>query len=105
MISNNCQAYHFDRDDVALEGTHKFFKEQSEEERGHAMKLMKLQNTRGGRIVLDNIQKPRAQDWGSGVIAALEEALQLEKDVNQSLLELHKAAADKDDAQVLQSHN
>lgn len=55
------QAWYFDRDDVALNGFHKFFKKQSEEEREHADKLMKYQNMRGGRVVLQNIQVIRGR--------------------------------------------
>ena len=33
------QAFHFDRDDVALPGFHKFMLKQSEEEREHASKV------------------------------------------------------------------
>ncbi|RDX82335.1 hypothetical protein CR513_36890 [Mucuna pruriens] len=47
---------YFDRDNVALKGFAKFFKESSEEEREHAEKLMKYQNTRGGRVVLHPIK-------------------------------------------------
>ena len=50
------QSYYFDRDDVALKGFAKFFKQSSDEEREHGEKLMKLQNTRGGRIVLQDIK-------------------------------------------------
>ena len=35
----NLQAYHFDRDDVALPGFHKFMLKQSEEEREHASQV------------------------------------------------------------------
>ena len=51
-------AYYFDREDVALPGFHKYFKEQSEEEREHADKLLKFQNQRGGTIRLADIRKP-----------------------------------------------
>lgn len=51
-------AYYFDREDVALPGFHKYFKEQSDEEREHAMKLMKFQNQRGGVIRLADVRKP-----------------------------------------------
>ncbi len=47
-----------DRDDVAHPNTAKFFKKSSDEEREHAEKLMKYQNKRGGRIVLQDIKKP-----------------------------------------------
>lgn len=82
-------AFYFDRDDVALCGFHKYFKECSEEERGHAEKLMKFQNKRGGRIVLQTIARPDRDEWGSG-LEAMQAALALEKNVNQALLDLHK---------------
>lgn len=50
------QAFYFDRDDIALHNVAKFFKEQSHEEREHAEKLMKYQNKRGGRIVLQDVK-------------------------------------------------
>uniref|UniRef100_A0A1V1FTM1 Ferritin n=1 Tax=Reticulitermes speratus TaxID=60591 RepID=A0A1V1FTM1_9NEOP len=99
-------AFYFDRDDVALPGFHKFFKKMSDEEREHAEKLMKYQNKRGGRIVLKDVGKPAMDEWGSG-LNAIESALQLEKTVNQSLLDLHKSAGDSGDANFcdfLESH-
>jgi len=92
-------AFYFDRDDVALKGFHKFFSKSSEEEREHAEKLMKFQNQRGGRIVLQNIQKPERDEWGTG-LDAMQAALALEKNVNQSLLDLHKLADSHGDAQM-----
>jgi len=89
-------ATYFDRDDVALPGFHKFFKKSSEDEREHAMKLMKYQNKRGGRVVLKDVQKPAKDEWGSG-LEALQASLELEKAVNQSLLELHAVAARNND--------
>lgn len=50
------QAWYFNRDDVALPGTHTYFKHKSSEEREHAEKFMLYQNTRGGRIVLQTIK-------------------------------------------------
>ncbi|ESP04129.1 hypothetical protein LOTGIDRAFT_207566 [Lottia gigantea] len=92
-------AFHFDRDDVNLPGFFKFFKKQGDEEREHAELLMKYQNTRGGRIVLNNVQKPEQNEWGTG-LEAMQVSLQLEKKVNQSLLDLHKIADTHDDAQM-----
>ncbi|XP_013777907.1 soma ferritin-like [Limulus polyphemus] len=92
-------AYYFDRDDVALKGFYKFFKSSSEEEREHAEKLMKYQNMRGGRIVLQNIQKPSVEDWGTG-LDAMQAALDLEKTVNQALLDLHRIASNQNDVQM-----
>lgn len=44
-------------------------------------------------------QKPERDEWGSGT-EALECALQLEKSVNQSLLDLHKLCSDHNDPHV-----
>nr|XP_058897880.1 ferritin heavy chain-like [Kogia breviceps] len=57
---------------------------------------MKLQNQRGGRIFLQDIKKPDRDDWANG-LNAMECALHLENSVNQSLLELHKLATEKND--------
>ncbi|XP_007889758.2 ferritin heavy chain B [Callorhinchus milii] len=86
-------SFYFDRDDVALHHFVEFFKRQSNV---HAEKLMKFQNRRGGRIVLKDIQKPEQDEWGNG-LEAMQKALQLEKNINQSLLDLHKLAMEKND--------
>lgn len=75
------KAYHFDRDDIALPGLSKYFKECSLEERGHATTLMDYLNKRGGRIVLTDITAPEKQEWGSAC-EAMTSALDLEKAVN-----------------------
>jgi len=89
-------ACYFDRDDVALHGFHKFFNKMSGEEREHAQKLMHYQNMRGGRVLLGDIKKPAVNEWGTA-LNAIESALQLEKTVNQSLLDLHKLANEAND--------
>jgi len=86
-------AFYFDRDDVALPGFHKFFKKAADEEKDHAQKLMEFQNKRGGRIVLKDIKKPERDEWGSG-LEAMRTALELEKTVNQSIIDLHKLAGE-----------
>lgn len=92
-------AMHFDRDDINLPGFHKFFKESAEEEMKHAQKLMKYQNMRGGRVKLHHIMKPCRNHWGSG-LDAMEDALALEKDVYQSLLDLHNVSQNANDPQL-----
>jgi len=89
----------FKRDDQALLGFAKYFRENSEEERGHGMKLMDYQAERGGRVVFQDIAKPVSMEWGSP-LEAMEATLQLEKTVNQSLLDLHKVAGEKGDAHL-----
>jgi len=90
---------YFNRDDVAFKGFSKYFEEQSKEEREHADKLMKYQNKRGGQVVLQNIAEPAKDTWGSP-LDAMQAALELEKTVNQSLLDLHVIAGKHGDAQL-----
>jgi len=92
-------AFYFGRDDVALPGLAKFFKESSKEQREHAEQLMEFQNKRGGRIVLQDIKKPDRDEWGTG-LEAMQVTLGLEKSVNQALLDLHKVADSHGDAQM-----
>ncbi|XP_072890076.1 ferritin heavy chain-like [Hemitrygon akajei] len=89
-------SYYFDRYDVGLRNFAKFYLEQSAEEQKHAEKLMQFQNQRGGSIVLYDIKKPYQDEWGSG-LEAMENALELEKEVNQSILNLHKLASEQND--------
>ncbi|UMM12725.1 hypothetical protein L5515_001359 [Caenorhabditis briggsae] len=92
-------SFYFDRDDVALPNIAKFFKNQSDEEREHATELMRVQNLRGGRVVLQDIQKPDKDEWGTA-LKAFEAALALEKFNNESLLKLHSTAGNHNDAHL-----
>lgn len=97
---------YFDRDDVALRHVADFFRSQSHEEREHAEKLLKFQAQRGGRVLLQDIKKPERDAWGT-ILDAMEAALQLEKTVNQALLDLHRMAGEQGDPHLcdfLESH-
>ncbi|XP_044748162.1 soma ferritin-like [Coccinella septempunctata] len=85
-------AAYFDRDDVALPGFTKYFKDCSVEEREHAWKLIEYMNKRGGHTVLTEISAPEKQEWGTAQ-EAMHAALELEKSVNESLLHLHSVAS------------
>merc|ERR1712062_481601 len=90
---------YFNRDDQALHGFAEHFKTESGEERAHGMKLMEYQTKRGGRVVFQDVAKPTTMEWGTP-LEAMEAALELEKTVNQSLLDLHKVAGDKGDGHL-----
>ncbi|KAG6728821.1 hypothetical protein I3843_02G172300 [Carya illinoinensis] len=95
---------YFDRDNIALKGLAKFFKESSEEEREHAEKLMEYQNKRGGRVKLLSIVMPPSeydhQEKGDALYA-MELALALEKLTNEKLFNLQSVAARKNDVQLV----
>ncbi|KAI4306872.1 hypothetical protein L6164_030114 [Bauhinia variegata] len=94
---------YFDRDNVALKGLAKFFKESSEEEREHAEKLMEYQNKRGGKVKLQSIVMPLSEfdhvEKGDALYA-MELALSLEKLTNEKLLKLHNVATKNNDVQL-----
>ncbi|XP_050778704.1 ferritin heavy chain B-like [Gopherus flavomarginatus] len=73
-------SHYFDRDAAALRHVLQVLKEPSHEEREHAEKFLMYQNKLGGRIVLQDIQKPEWDERRSSL-----EALQLEKTLNQAL--------------------
>ncbi|XP_020252826.1 ferritin-4, chloroplastic-like [Asparagus officinalis] len=94
---------YFDRDNVALRGLAKFFKESSEEERDHAEKLMEYQNKRGGRVKLLSIMTPNTEydnPEKGDALYAMELALSLEKITNEKLLNLHTVAGQCKDPQL-----
>ncbi|XP_076035442.1 ferritin-like [Oratosquilla oratoria] len=91
--------YYFDRDDVALPGLASLCKTMSKEERDHAEMFMEYQNKRGGRIVLQPVEAPSQQEWGSA-LDALQSALELEKQVSKSLLDMHLEAGSKNDSHL-----
>lgn len=94
---------YFDRDNVALKGLAKFFKEASVEEREHAEKFMEYQNKRGGKVKLQWMMTP-ISDYDHAekgdALHAMELALSLEKLTNEKLLNLHKVADEHNDAQL-----
>ncbi|KAG2335058.1 hypothetical protein Bca4012_016049 [Brassica carinata] len=101
-VYHSMYAY-FDRDNVALKGLAKFFKESSDEEREHAEKFMEYQNKRGGRVKLHPIVSP-VSDFEHAekgdALYAMELALSLEKLTNEKLLNLHRVASENNDPQL-----
>ncbi|VAI30354.1 unnamed protein product [Triticum turgidum subsp. durum] len=81
----------------------RFFKESSDEERGHAEKLMEYQNKRGGRVRLQSIVTPLTEfdhPEKGDALYAMELALALEKLVNEKLHNLHSVATRCNDPQL-----
>merc|ERR1711964_321569 len=60
---------------------------------------MEYQSKRGGRVVFQDIAKPSSMEWGTP-LEAMEAALELEKTVNQSLLDLQKVSDSRGDAHL-----
>ncbi len=81
-------SFHFDRDDVALP-VFDYFQSVAGFFGMQANKLAEYQNLRGGRIVLQDIKKPERDEWGT-LLESMQTQLDLNKHVNQALLDLHK---------------
>lgn len=92
-------AFHFDRDDVALPKIHKYFMELAHKKQEQVDKLMKYQNTRGGRNILQTIQKPPTSNGDLSVVGALKNAIAAEQQLNTQFKSLHDFADDHKDAQ------
>merc|ERR1712080_344195 len=90
---------YFVRDDLALHGFAKRFRAASAEEKEHAEKLIDYQVMRGGRVLFREIAKPSTDDWGTAM-DAIQASLELERTVNQALLDMHKSADGNNDAQM-----
>merc|ERR1711936_127451 len=71
----------------------------TQEKKEHAETLIDYQNMRGGRVVFREIAKPTCDEWGTA-IEAIEASLELEKTVNESILNMHKMADSHGDAQM-----
>uniref|UniRef100_F6SNI6 Ferritin n=1 Tax=Monodelphis domestica TaxID=13616 RepID=F6SNI6_MONDO len=88
--------YYFGHHDVALKHFSMFFREQSKKKMKHAEKILQYLTKRGGHPVLENILKSEVQYWSDG-LQALEEALVIEKAVNEELLILCNKAKEHED--------
>ncbi len=78
-----------------LEGFAKFFKVQSQEEMGHAMKLFGYINERGGQVVLDKIDKPQTNY--KDIEEIFTQTLEHEKFITKSIHELVELAIQEKD--------
>ncbi|XP_042324395.1 LOW QUALITY PROTEIN: ferritin light chain, oocyte isoform-like [Sceloporus undulatus] len=82
---------YFNQDDVPLTKFFSFFHHLSEEKHEQAEKFLTFQSLHGGRVVLQGIKKPEQDEWKNRAVT-MEVALNLEKSVNQALLDLHQVA-------------
>ena len=92
-------AAYFARDTIALHGLSKFFATRGEQEHEQSHKFKEYMNLRGGRVLLQDIGKPEHDEWGTS-LDALEMALHLQKEVTQTLLEMHQLATSKSDVHL-----
>ncbi|XP_062940924.1 ferritin light chain-like [Cynocephalus volans] len=98
--------FYFDHHRVTLEGLSHFFRELAKENCQGAKHLLKMQNHCSSHSVLQDVQKP-SQDEQSKTLGAMEAAVALEKNLNQTLLDLHavgSAHTDSHHYDFLESH-
>ena len=84
----------------------KFLQHCAEEKRETLDDLLKIQNTRGGRILLETIAQPEKSEFGS-CLDTISFALAMEKRYNQAALDLHAISDKHSDAQLsdwIESH-
>lgn len=82
-------------DSMGLKGLSNWMQVQTKEEMSHADRFYNYINDRGGRVVLDNITKPR-HDWESP-LHAFENALQHEQKVTERINNIASLAMNERD--------
>ena len=84
---------HFEAEN--LSGFAQWMRAQSDEERGHAMKLFDFVNNRGGRVVLQSVAQPPTE-FGSP-LEIFQQALEHEQKVTASINQLYGLAVKEND--------
>lgn len=79
----------------SLKGFAHWMRMQSEEELGHARRIVTFMNDRGGRVILDTIEKPQAE-WDSP-LAVFEDAYNHECHISACINELSTMAVNEKD--------
>lgn len=74
-------AYHFDRDDVALNNFYQYSCKLSAAKKANAERLMKFMSERGGRVKLADVPSP-ANNFGEPIIDIMQVLLEHEKEVS-----------------------
>ena len=88
------------QDGIALPGLAAYCAKMSLEEREHAIALQDYVIKRGGKVTYDPVvPHPKASSWESALVI-VETMLELEKSVNDSLLQLDKIASSNCDPQM-----
>lgn len=87
------------QDNVALDGFGKFFTLSFHEEIEHMEKFVSYLNKRGGQLCLTAIAAPPKQEWKQAEELVMD-ALEMEKSLNEKLLQLHSCASEHGDAHL-----
>lgn len=82
-------------EEINLDGFAHWMRLQSEEERGHSMRLFNYLHSRGGRVVLQAITQPPAKF--RSVRKMFEEVLKSEQDVTKEIHKLYELAKKESD--------
>ncbi|TDO87856.1 ferritin [Halanaerobium saccharolyticum] len=82
-------------EDKSLEGFASWMDLQAEEEQAHARKIYDFVNERGGRVILDGIEKPKS-DWNSN-LEVFEDSLEHEEKVTAMINDLVALAEEEKD--------
>ena len=97
---------YFLRDNIGYINIAKYFKQNSDEEREHAEKMMKYQILRGGQVKFETIDTPKQEfnnnnneDTNSDLLNGFQHALNLEQVVYKSLYGIHQVAESEKDPQ------
>ncbi|KAB0372008.1 hypothetical protein FD755_015800 [Muntiacus reevesi] len=90
---------YFEGSETALNGVGHFFRALAKEKQEGAHLFLKMLKSSGGGTLVQSGQTLSPEKWNTGV-DAMEDAMALEKSLNQALLDLHALACASADAQL-----
>ena len=90
---------YFNRNNIGLDKLVSYFKQCSDEEKEHAEKFMNYQCMRGGKVIFADLKGLELNETNNDVIESFKMALELEKNIYDNLLKLHKLADTENDPQ------
>lgn len=90
------KAAYFNRHNVALQNLYEYFDKIADKHEKNARRLLKYQNKRGGIVKFNDIKAPDKNEW-NGPLDVFQCALELEKTINQSYLDLIQIAENHND--------
>lgn len=83
---------------IEMEGFANYFNVQAQEEHFHAMKMFNFVHDKGGRVILQSLDKPESEF--KSVLNTIEEALKHERYITQSINDLMDVAIKENDHSV-----
>ena len=89
-------AYYFERQDISLDGFSSFIKRKAKSGKILIRKMLDYMNTRGGKVIFNDIKRPSQDEWGTGS-EAVQVCLELLKKLYETVNQVDQTATTNND--------